>query len=72
MFVQYRMKKKTRAQNSGESRDIDKNKIVQWLGVTFGIIRRLATEWRLIPLYNVVGNMVGSNKRWRQKQFQPS
>ena len=29
-----------------ESRDIDENDIVQWLGDTFGIFRRLAAEWR--------------------------
>ena len=27
-----------------ESRDIDENKIVQWLGEMFNIIRRLVTE----------------------------
>ena len=38
----------------------------------FGIIHRLAAEWRQIPFYEVVGNMAGSNKRWRQMQFEPS
>ena len=43
-----------------ESRDIpvDENGIIQWLGETFGIFRRLATEWRRIAfVYDVIGNM---------------
>ena len=38
----------------------------------FGIIRRLAAEWRRIPFYDVIGNMDGSNKHWRQRQFEPT
>ena len=48
------------------------NKIVQWLGETFGIICRLTAEWRRIPFYDVIGNMAGSNKRLRQRRFKPS
>ena len=41
-----------------ESRDIDENAIVQWLGETFGIFRRLAAEWRRQAfVYDVIGNM---------------
>ena len=55
-----------------ESRDINENKIVQWLGETLGIIGRLAAEWRWIPFYDVIGNMAGGNKHWRQRRFEPS
>ena len=42
-----------------ESRYIDENNIVQWLGETFGIFRRLAAEWRWIAfVYDIIGNMV--------------
>ena len=41
-----------------ESRDIDENKIIQWLGEMFGIFRRLAAEWRRIGfVYDDIGNM---------------
>ena len=41
-----------------ESRDIDKNDIVQRLGETFGIFQWLAAEWRRIAfVYDVIGNM---------------
>ena len=41
-----------------ESRDIDENDIVQWLGETFGIVRWLAPKWRrLMFVYDVIGNM---------------
>ena len=41
-----------------ESRDIDENDIVQWLGETFGIFHRLSAEWRrLMAVYDVIGNM---------------
>ena len=44
-----------------ESRDIDENDIVQWLGETFGIFRRLAVEWRRQAfVYDVIGNMAMS------------
>ena len=71
MFVQNNMKKQEHKTRS-ESRDIDENKIVQWLCETFGIICRLATEWRQIPFNDVGGNMAGSNKRWRRRGFEPS
>ena len=67
-----RYEKKNPSAKDSERRDIDENKIVQWLGETFGIIRRLAAEWRRIPFYDAIGNMAGSNKRWRQRQFKPS
>ena len=52
-----------------ESRDIDENNIVQCLWETFGIFRLLATERRRIALVHyVIGNMAGSNKRWRQRR----
>ena len=51
-------KKKTERKICSENRDIDENKIVQWLGEVFGIFRRLATEWRQITfVYGVIGNM---------------
>ena len=34
-----------------ESRDIDENDIVHWLGEMFGIFRRLAVEWRRLMLF---------------------
>ena len=56
-------KKKNERKTRCKSKDIDENNIVQWLGKTFGIIRRLAAEWRRIRFYDVIGNMAGSNKR---------
>ena len=53
-----------------KSRDIDKNKIVHWLGEFFGIILLLSAEWRRMPFYDVIGNIAGSNKRWRQRLFE--
>ena len=64
-----RYEKKPERKTRIESRDINENKIVQWLGETLGIIRRLAAEWRRKPLYDVIGNMAGSNK---QRRFEPS
>ena len=50
--------KKTERKIRSESRDIDENDIVQWLGEMFGIFRRLAAEWRrLMFVYDVIGNM---------------
>ena len=37
--------KKPERKIRSESRDIDENQIVQWLGETFGIFCRLAAEW---------------------------
>ena len=37
----------------------------------FGIICRLAVKWSQIPFYDVIRNMVCSNKRWRQMWFEP-
>ena len=55
--VQNKCKKPKRKIRS-ESRDIDENDIVQRLGETFGIFRRLAVEWRRIPfVYDVIENM---------------
>ena len=71
MFIQTDVKNK-RKQNTQWKQNIDKNKIVQWLGDTFGVIPRLAAEWRRIPSYDVIWNMAGSNKRWRQRRFEPS
>ena len=46
--------KKTERKICSESRDIDENKIVQWLGETFGIFRLLSAEWRRIAfVYDV-------------------
>ena len=39
MFVQNDIKKKPERKTRSESRDIDENTIVQWLGENFGIIR---------------------------------
>ena len=64
--------KKIKCKTRCESRDIDENKIVQSLGETFGMIRRLATEWGGKPFYDVTGHMAGSNKRYRQRWFEPS
>ena len=71
MFVHNDMKKPERKKRS-ESRDIDENKSIQWLGETFGNIRPLATERRRIPFYDVIGDITGSNKRLRQRQFEKS
>ena len=57
LLVKTIYKKKTERKICSESRDIDENKIVQWLGETFGIFR-LAAEWRRIAfVYDVIGNM---------------
>ena len=57
LFVQNNIQKPERKIRS-ESRDIDENDIVQWLGETFGIFRRLAAEWhRLMFVDDVIGNM---------------
>ena len=41
-----------------ESRHINENDTVQWLGNTFCIFRRLAAEWRRIAfVYDVIGKM---------------
>ena len=51
--------KKSERKICSESRDIDENKIVQWLGETFGIFRRLSVKWRRRAfVYDVIGNMV--------------
>ena len=44
-----RYEKKTERKTRSKSRYIDENKIVHWLGETFGIICRIATESHLIP-----------------------
>ena len=50
--------KKPERKIRSESRDIDENDIVQWLGETFSIFRWLAAEWRwLMFVYVVIGNM---------------
>ena len=50
--------KKPERKIRSESRDVDENDIVKWLGETFGIFRRLAAEWRrLMFVYDVIGNM---------------
>ena len=50
--------KKNERKICSESKDIDENDIVQWLGETFGIFRRLAAEWRRQTfVYDVIGNM---------------
>ena len=52
------MYKKPERKIRSECRDIDENDIVQKLGKTFGIFRRLAAEWRRIAfVYDVIGNM---------------
>ena len=57
LFVQNYIQKPERKTRS-ESRDIDENDIVQWLGETFGIFRRLAAEWRRQTfVYDVIGNV---------------
>ena len=59
---------KTRSESWG----ISENNIIQWLSETFGIFRWLAAELCQITfVYEVIGNMAGSNKRWRQRQFEP-
>ena len=41
-----------------ESRDIDENDIVQWLGETFGIFRRLLAEFRRVMFVcDAIGTM---------------
>ena len=51
-------RKKPERKTRSESRDIDENDIVLWLGETFGIFRRLSAEWRRQAfLYDVIGNM---------------
>ena len=50
--------KKPERKIRSESKDIDENDIVQSLGETFGIFRRLAAEWRRVMfVYDVIGNM---------------
>ena len=50
--------KKTKRKIRSESRDINENDIVRWLGETLGIFRRLAAEWRwLMFVYDVIENM---------------
>ena len=50
--------KKPERKICSERRDLDENKIVQWLGKTFGIFRRLAAEWRRKAFVNdVIGDM---------------
>ena len=57
LFVQNNVQKTERKIRT-ESRDIDENDIVQWLGETFGIFRRLAAEWRrLMFIFDVTWNM---------------
>ena len=57
LFVQTIYIKRERKIRS-ESRDMNENGIVQWLGETFGILRRLAAEWRRIAfICDVIGNM---------------
>ena len=59
LFVKNNMQKTPERKICSESRDINENKIVQWLGETFGIFRRLAAEWRRIAfVYDVIRNMV--------------
>ena len=69
MFVQNDMKNpNTKQLTCSESRDIDENQILQWLCWMFCIIHQLAAEWCWIPFYDVIRNMAGSNRRWRQKE----
>ena len=57
LFVKKNIQKTERKIRS-ESRDIDENCIVEWLGETFDIFRRLAAEWRRQAfVYDVKGNM---------------
>ena len=57
IFVQNNIQKPERKIRR-ESRDIDENDIVQWLGETIWIFRRLAAERRrLMFVYDVIGNM---------------
>ena len=58
LFIKNNIQKKPERKIRSESRDIDENKIVQWLGETLGIFRRLAAEWRQMAfVYDVIGNM---------------
>ena len=74
MFVQNDMKEKPERKTRSESRDINENKIVQWLGESFGsaCIRRQAAEWRRLRFYDVIRNMASSNNRWRQRRLESS
>ena len=50
--------KNPNAKYAVKAKDIDENDIVQWLGETFDIFRRLAAEWRRQAfVYDVIGNM---------------
>ena len=56
LFVQNNIQKPER-KTSSESRDIDENDIVQWLGEMFGIFHQLVAEWHQIALvYDIIGN----------------
>ena len=71
LFVQNNVQK-PECKIRSKSRDIDENDIVQWLGETFGIFRRLAAEWRqLVFVYDVIREHGDSNKRRRQRRFKP-
>ena len=40
---------------------------------TYGIFRQPADEWRwIVFVYDIIGNIAGSNKCWRQRRFKPS
>ena len=55
LFVQSNIKKKTELKTRTESRAIDENNIVHWLGETFGIFLRLAAEWRqIVFLHDII------------------
>ena len=54
-FVPTKRYKNPERKPRSDSRDIDENKLVHWLGERFGIIRRLAAEWRRIPFYDDIG-----------------
>ena len=66
LFVQNDMKKKNERKTRSEKEISMKTKSFNDSAKGSAL-----SEWCCIPFYEVIGNIAGNNKRWRQRQFEP-